>query len=127
MARRREPEPEKSKESPAERARWDRDYNLRCALSWVGNLDWLTSHNKLDMARGALLDGCLTICAYRQTQHYWLVERAMAALGARNLLIEKRLAEQASSTDVASLGEPIRTPEVVFEIVEEVTDDWRER
>jgi len=43
------------------RRRWDREQQIKAALSWVRNIDWLEATGKLEAARISIIDACQTI------------------------------------------------------------------
>jgi hypothetical protein len=77
---RREPEPERAKQSYSDRLREDRDVMLRAAKSWVAGVDDLAKWGKLESCQCAILEGCRTLMQFGTRDDWWLVERAVAKL-----------------------------------------------
>lgn len=126
------PDDDKPKQTYAERLAEDREVSKRAALSWVRGARWLHEKDKLKLAQYSVIEAARTLVAMHAREFYGEALDAMNFLASQGMAADESKNERwlnilraADAGEIRPMGEPIRTPKVVFEIVEEVTDDWR--
>lgn len=71
------PAPEPPKQSYANRLREDAEKQQYVARSWVGNVDWLVQHSRMQQAAPVVVDCCATMVLRGPKSEWWLVQRAL--------------------------------------------------